>query len=94
MPNNNLPTTPFASLLSKSLTDKLSTSQVESLVNNFDGEKSLNWKLLYKTLEASIEEFIFINNGNPTVNRFRDKTINDLTEIVMLLCGHKPDNND
>lgn len=94
MPNdnsNNLPTA-FSSLLAKKLSGNLTNDQMHTLTNDFD--KSINWKLLYKTLESSVEEFILLNYGNPTIDAFRDKTLNNLGEVVQLLIGNTPKQND
>ena len=90
--NNNLPTTLISSLLAKKLSGNITNDKMHTLTNDFD--KSINWKLLYKTLESSVEEFILLNNGNPTVDGFRDKTLNNLSEVVQLLIGNTPKHND
>ena len=90
--NNNLPTTLISSLLAKKLSGNITNDQMHTLTNDFD--KSINWKLLYKTLESSVEEFILLNNGNPTVDGFRDNTLNNLSEVVQLLIGNTPKHND
>ncbi len=84
MDNNNLPTVSvIGKLVASHLSNNLPSDDVQKLINEFD--KSLNWKLLYKTLEATVEEFILINNGNPQVNSFRDKMLNNLSDVVKLL---------
>jgi len=94
MPNNNLPTSVLTQMIERSLEGKqIDKAQVQSLLNESDNSKSLNWQLLYKLLESAVEEFILINNGNPLADDFRNRVVNKMGDVVNLLLGNQPPNN-
>lgn len=95
MPNNNLPSTSVLSqMIERSLENKgIDKAQVQSLLNESDDNKSLNYQLLYKLLESAVEEFILINNGNPLADDFAKRVINKMGDVVNLLLGNRPPNN-
>ena len=94
MPNNNLPTSVLTQMIERSLEGKqIDKAQVQSLLNESDNSKSLNWQLLYKLLESAVEEFILINNGNPLADDFRNRVVNKMSDVVNLLLGNQPPNN-
>lgn len=95
MPNNNLPSTSVLSqMIERSLENKgIDKSQVQSLLNESDENKSLNYQLLYKLLESAVEEFILINNGNPLADDFAKRVIDKMGDVVNLLLGNRPPNN-
>ena len=94
MPNNNLPTSVLTQMIERSLEGKqIDKAQVQSLLNESDNSKSLNWQLLYKLLESAVEEFILFNNGNPLADDFRNRVVNKMGDVVNLLLGNQPPNN-
>lgn len=95
MPNNNLPSTSVLSqMIERSLENKgIDKAQVQSLLNESDENKSLNYQLLYKLLESAVEEFILINNGNPLADDFAKRVIDKMGDVVNLLLGNRPPNN-
>ena len=70
MPNNNDNSNlPSMSVLSQMIETTLQNkgvdqSRVQSLLNENDNGKSLNYQILYKLLESAVEEFILINYNN------------------------------
>ena len=81
-------------MIERSLEGKqIDKAQVQSLLNESDNSKSLNWQLLYKLLESAVEEFILINNGNPLADDFRNRVVNKMGDVVNLLLGNQPPNN-
>jgi hypothetical protein len=71
----------------------LDQTRVQSLLNESDNNKSLNYQILYKLLESAVEEFILINNGNPLADDFRNRVVNKMSDVVNMLMGNQPPNN-
>jgi hypothetical protein len=86
---NNLPSVSsyFATALSNKLGTEISTAKINSLLTN-DSQKNLNYEILYKFLESSVEEFILVNNGNPLVDDFRQKILNKLSGVLNILMSN------
>ena len=71
----------------------LDQTRVQSLLNESDNNKSLNYQILYKLLESAVEEFILINNGNPLADDFRNRVVDKMSDVVNMLMGNQPPNN-
>ena len=99
MPNNNDNSNlPSMSVLSQMIETTLQNKgvdnvRVQSLLNENDNGKSLNYQILYKLLESAVEEFILINNGNPLADDFRNRVVNKMSDVVNILMGNQPPNN-
>tara|TARA_R100000908_G_scaffold41979_1_gene19537 strand:- start:179 stop:481 length:303 start_codon:yes stop_codon:yes gene_type:complete len=99
MPNNNDNSNlPSMSVLSQMIETTLQNKgvdnvRVQSLLNENDNGKSLNYQILYKLLESAVEEFILINNGNPLADDFRNRVVNKMSDVVNMLMGNQPPNN-
>ena len=93
--NNNLPSMSVLSqMIQTQMQNKgLDQSRVQSLLNESDNNKSLNYQILYKLLESAVEEFILINNGNPLADDFRNRVVNKMSDVVNMLMGNQPPNN-
>jgi hypothetical protein len=98
MPNNDNSNLPSMSVLSQMIETTLQNKgvdnvRVQSLLNENDNGKSLNYQILYKLLESAVEEFILINNGNPLADDFRNRVVNKMSDVVNMLMGNQPPNN-
>lgn len=99
MPNNNdnsnLPSMSVLSqMIETTMRNKgIDSSRVQSLLDESNNNKSLNWQILYKLLESAVEEFILINNGNPLADDFRNRVVNKMSDVVKMLMGNQPPNN-
>lgn len=99
MPNNNdnsnLPSMSVLSqMIETTMRNKgIDNSRVQSLLDESNNNKSLNWQILYKLLESAVEEFILINNGNPLADDFRNRVVNKMSDVVKMLMGNQPPNN-
>ena len=93
--NNNLPSMSVLSqMIQTQMQNKgLDQTRVQSLLNESDNNKSLNYQILYKLLESAVEEFILINNGNPLADDFRNRVVNKMADVVNMLMGNQPPNN-
>ena len=93
--NNNLPSMSVLSqMIETQMQNKgLDQTRVQSLLNESDNNKSLNYQILYKLLESAVEEFILINNGNPLADDFRNRVVNKMSDVVNMLMGNQPPNN-
>jgi|TARA_R100000030_G_scaffold26386_1_gene19253 hypothetical protein len=93
--NNNLPSMSVLSqMIQTQMQNKgLDQTRVQSLLNESDNNKSLNYQILYKLLESAVEEFILINNGNPLADDFRNRVVNKMSDVVNMLMGNQPPNN-
>ena len=93
--NNNLPSMSVLSqMIQTQMQNKgLDQSRVQSLLNESDNNKSLNYQILYKLLESAVEEFILINNGNPLADDFRNRVVDKMSDVVNMLMGNQPPNN-
>ena len=93
--NNNLPSMSVLSqMIQTQMQNKgLDQTRVQSLLNESDNKKSLNYQILYKLLESAVEEFILINNGNPLADDFRNRVVNKMSDVVNMLMGNQPPNN-
>ena len=93
--NNNLPSMSVLSqMIQTQMQNKgLDQTRVQSLLNESDNNKSLNYQILYKLLESAVEEFILINNGNPLADDFRNRVVNKMSDVVNILMGNQPPNN-
>ena len=93
--NNNLPSMSVLSqMIQTQMQNKgLDQTRVQSLLNESDNNKSLNYQILYKLLESAVEEFILINNGNPLADDFRNRVVNKISDVVNMLMGNQPPNN-
>ena len=93
--NNNLPSMSVLSqMIQTQMQNKgLDQTRVQSLLNERDNNKSLNYQILYKLLESAVEEFILINNGNPLADDFRNRVVNKMSDVVNMLMGNQPPNN-
>ena len=93
--NNNLPSMSVLSqMIQTQMQNKgLYQTRVQSLLNESDNNKSLNYQILYKLLESAVEEFILINNGNPLADDFRNRVVNKMSDVVNMLMGNQPPNN-
>jgi hypothetical protein len=96
MPNNdNLPSMSVLSQMIKTSMDNknVDSSRVQSLLNEDQHGKTLNYQILYKLLESAVEEFILINNGNPLADDFRNRVLDKMSDVVNMLTGNQPPNN-
>ena len=93
--NNNLPSMSVLSqMIQTQMQNKgLDQTRVQSLLNESDNNKSLNYQILYKLLESAVEEFILINNGNPLADDFRNRVVNKMSDVVNMLMGNQPPKN-
>jgi len=93
--NNNLPSMSVLSqMIQTQMQNKgLDQTRVQSLLNESDNNKSLNYQILYKLLESAVEEFILINNGNPLADDFRNRVVDKMSDVVNMLMGNQPPNN-
>jgi len=99
MPNNNDNSNlPSMSVLSQMIQTTMQNkgidqSRVQSLLNEDQHGKTLNYQILYKLLESAVEEFILINNGNPLTDDFRNRVLDKMSDVVNMLTGNQPPNN-
>lgn len=93
MPNDNLPSKLFSTMLAEKVSKDVDVSRIQSLVSD-DKVKNLNYEILYKFLESAVEEFILVNNGNPLVDEFRKRIFNKLGDVLNLLLGQKIDDKE
>ena len=96
MPNNDyLPSMSVLSQMIKTSMDNknVDSSRVQSLLNEDQHGKTLNYQILYKLLESAVEEFILINNGNPLADDFRNRVLDKMSDVVNMLTGNQPPNN-
>ena len=76
MPNTNLLT-----LLGNELTTTRG-NQVERPTNRPIIEKKINYQLLFKMVESSIEEMFLEYPNDPVVEKFKEKIINNLRPVL------------
>jgi hypothetical protein len=93
MPDNNLPSKLFSTMLDKHLGNEVDNSKIQSLMSD-DKYKTLNYEILYKFMESAVEEFILLNNGNPLVDDFRERIFSKMGDVMNLLMGNQPPRND
>ena len=82
MPNNSLIN--IANVLAERVGEKSPTQLKDMLVSN-GAKKQLNYEIMFQLLMGECEKHILENQGNPTVDEFRNNILNKFSTLVQQL---------
>jgi hypothetical protein len=82
MPNNELVS--IAQVLAQRVNDNKPT-QLADMVVSKEGQRQLNYEIMFQLLMGECEKHILENNGNPVVDEFKNNILSKFSTLVNTL---------